>query len=82
MPDITVSNLAPAYHAVKATPDDEEMIPQTRGIYVGTAGNLAVEMASGEHITFINLAAGIIHPIQVRRVYATGTDADDVIAIY
>ena len=35
-------------------------------------------MLSGEDITFPGLAAGVVHPLEVIRVFATGTTADDI----
>jgi len=40
-------------------------------IYVGTQGNLDVEMESGERVLFENLPAGSFLPILVLKVYGT-----------
>lgn len=64
------------------TPSDtEDLAVPTRGLYVGAVGDVKVDMLSGTTLTFVALAAGIIHPFRVRRVYATGTDATDIIGI-
>lgn len=60
-----------------ATSDDP-----TRGIYVGGSGNIKVDMVSGGTVTFSAVAAGTILPIQVTRVYATGTTATLLIGLY
>ena len=54
----------------------------TRAIYVGNSGNLKVDMVSGGTVTFSNLTAGTLLPIQVVRVYATGTTATLLIGLY
>ena len=75
-------DLFPAHHAVAITPNDSASIHQARAVYVGTAGDLRLDMPSGATITLNNLAAGVVHPIQARRIYATGTTAADIVALY
>ena len=77
-----LSAIAPSPKAASITPSDSADIDATRGIYVGTSGDLKVDMLDGTAITFVALAAGIVHPLQVRRIYATGTDADNIVALY
>lgn len=66
------------------TPDDEEDLPYvTRGIYVGVAGDLAVTLVGDSApVTFANLAAGVIHPLRVKQVHETGTDAENIVGVY
>jgi hypothetical protein len=52
-----------------------------RGLYVGTTGNVKVTMASGEVVTFNSMAVGY-HPLAVSRVWATGTTASNINALY
>lgn len=76
-------NISAATVAFDISPsNDNDLAQATRGIYVGTSGTLKVDMLGGGTVTFTALAAGIIHPICVARVYATGTDADDIIGVY
>jgi hypothetical protein len=77
---------SPAREAVAVTPSDATVLPVTRGLYVGTGGNLAVRMAGragqdGPTITFTNVVAGFI-PLQVDMVLSTGTVASGIIALY
>lgn len=73
---------APAHGAVLVTPSDATIIPVTRGIYVGTAGNITVRMADGQDtVLFTNVPVGIT-TIQVDKVYSTGTGATGIIALY
>jgi len=57
--------------------------PETSGcvLYVGTAGDLKVKMASGDIVTFTSIPAGF-QPIHVLQVYSTGTSADNIIALW
>jgi hypothetical protein len=73
------SLVIPAEHAFAITPQDGVNLPvPTRGVYVGTGGDLRVRMVDGGDVMFINLAAGIIHPLCIIQVWATGTTADDI----
>lgn len=54
----------------------------TRGVYVGVGGNVKVDMVSGGTVTFVGVAAGTLLPIQVERIYATGTTATNMVALY
>lgn len=72
---------SPAYDAVAVVPSDTTMIPATRGIYVGVAGDLVVEMVSGNSATFTAAANGIL-PVQVHKVKSTGTTATNIVALY
>lgn len=78
----SADSTSPAHGAVAVTPSDATTIPVTRGLYVGTAGNIAVRMADGQDtIQFTNVPVGII-AIQVDKIYATGTGASGIIALY
>ena len=50
-------------------------------VYVGTGGDLKVDMADGgSAVTLSNVASGQLLPIMVERIYATGTTASNIIA--
>lgn len=73
----------PGQSAVAITPNDgADLARITRGIYIGGAGNIKVDMSDGTTVTFTAIAAGIIHPIAVKRVYLTGTSATGIIGVY
>ena len=76
--DATVS----AYDAAEVTPSNSVEIRPTRGLFVGAAGNIKVDMALGTTLTFTGVQAGSILPIQVKRVYSTDTTATDIVALY
>ena len=54
----------------------------TRGIWVGSTGNIAVVMASGRATTFTNVPDGSLLPIAASSVLQTGTTAGDVVALF
>lgn len=71
-----------AHGAVAVTPSDSATIPITRAIYVGGTGNITVRMADGQdNILFTAVPVGIF-PIQVDKVYNTGTGATAILALY
>lgn len=74
----------PASSAVAVTPHDtNELTVYSRGLYVGVSGNVAVIPVNGSSaVTFVGLAAGIIHPIRAKVVLSTGTTATSIVAVY
>ena len=75
-PSVTVNISTPSSVAVTATIGCV--------LYIGVAGDLKVTTAGGDDIVFKNVAAGFF-PIQVIRVWATGTTgtaATDIIGIW
>ena len=53
-----------------------------RGLYVGVAGEVKVDLPDGSTgITFKSLAAGIEHAIAVTKIYKTGTTATDILVL-
>lgn len=71
----------PAEHAASITPNDTtDLTHPTRALVIGAAGNLKVDMAGGETVTFTAVYGRI--PISVTRVYATGTTATSIVAIW
>jgi phosphoribosylcarboxyaminoimidazole (NCAIR) mutase len=50
-------------------------------LYVGVAGNLKVQTSSGDIVTFTNMPIGFV-PVQVIQVFATGTGASGIIALW
>ena len=73
---------SPAVGAFEITPSNTvDLAVPARGIYVGVSGDLKVDIG-GVAITFVGLAAGIIHPLNVTRVYQTGTDATNIVGVF
>ncbi len=73
--DITTVNRAdPAIGAVAITTADQTFGDnRPRGVYVATAGDLAVDMANGNTVTFMGLLAGVVYPFAIIKIYDTGT---------
>lgn len=76
-------DISPAKQAEVVTPHATNTIEPTRALYVGTGGDVAVEMANaGGSKTFAGVPDGAILPISVRRVYVSGTTASNILALY
>lgn len=72
--------------ALAVTPSDTvDLAGITRGIYVGGSGNVVVIFADdvdANTVTLTGLAAGVWHPMQVRRILNTSTTATGIVAGY
>jgi hypothetical protein len=51
-------------------------------IYVGGTGNVKVTTAQGTDVTFPAVPAGFVLPVQVIKVWSTGTTATSMVRIY
>lgn len=74
----------PSGGAVSVTPSDSVDLSTgvSRGLYVGVSGNVKVRLPDDTEVTFVGLAAGVIHPIRCKRIWSTGTAATSILAIY
>lgn len=55
----------------------------TRGLSVTTAGNYTILLNGDSSAVTMNLAAGVIHPLNVKRVNATGAaSTSGIVAFY
>lgn len=68
--------------AAAVTPSDSANLSTPSVIYVGVYGDVKVTTAQGDTVTFVGLPAGTVIPVQVLRVWATGTSASSLVAIY
>ena len=66
-------------NGVDITPSDSTDLANYGTVFVGTGGNLKVDLVGSGTVTYVNLADGTHHPMRVKRVYATGTTATDLI---
>lgn len=72
----------PATSGFSVTPDDDaDLARASRALYVGSAGDLAVRMLTGETVTLAAVPAGSLLPLRVRRVLAAGTTATAIVAL-
>lgn len=81
-PQFPNDSIAPVASATSVIKSDTTVFAATRGLYVGVSGDVKVDHASGETVTYIGLAAGMLHPVSVTRVYSTGTTATNIVACY
>lgn len=76
---------SPGVRSAAITPDDDNDIEITRAIFVGTGGDIAMQLAGDSAaVVFANVADGTLLPFRVKRVMeaGAGTTATDLIAIY
>lgn len=77
---------SPATQLRSLTPNDvTDLDRPTRGLYLGSGGTVVVTLlgdATADKVTLVNLAAGGVHGLRVKRLWATGTDAADIVGIY
>jgi hypothetical protein len=74
----------PAGHAFAVTPNDgADLAVITRGLYVGTGGDLSLVLkGDAAAVSFAGVASGSVLPLRVARVRATGTTASDIVGLY
>jgi hypothetical protein len=66
--------------AVAVTPSNTATLTAS-ALYVGAAGNVAVDMLNGgTNVLFVAVPIGIL-PITVSRIYAAGTTATNILAL-
>ena len=51
-------------------------------LYIGTAGNLRVTTVAGDDVIFQGINTGAFFPVQVKKVWLTGTTASNIIALW
>ena len=78
----TSTPVTQAQEAYAVTPNNSTNLAQwPAALYDGGTGDVRVDMANGGTVTFINVPDGTFLPILVKKVYVTGTDATDIIAL-
>ena len=74
---------APARGGFAVTPSDgTDLLHETRAIYVGVSGDLALVTVDGSTVTLAGVLAGSLVPVRATRVKATGTTADQLVGLY
>lgn len=68
--------------AAAVTPNDSADLSNYSVIFVGGPGNVKVTTAQGTQVTFSGVQAGGVLPVRVRRVWATGTTATLMTAVF
>lgn len=72
------SNVATSGAAI--TPSDTTAV-DFYALYVGGAGNVKVDLFDGSTVTLNGALVGTIYPLRVKKVYATGTTATNLIGL-
>jgi hypothetical protein len=74
----------PATRAVAVVPHDVGALADIpKALFVGTGGNVTARgVGGGADVLFKNVAAGSILPLRAQFVRATGTTAQDIVALY
>jgi hypothetical protein len=68
--------------ATVITPSDTINLATPSVVYIGVGGSVRVLTAQGDDVTFVGLLAGSILPVQVIRVWNTGTTSTNMVRIY
>lgn len=72
---------SPASRGAAVTPSDSNTLG-SRGLWVGTGGNVTVDfLDGGTNIALNNVPSGTLLPIAVTKVYSTGTTASNIVAL-
>ncbi len=72
----------PANNAAVVTPSDgTDLATASRGLLIGAAGDIAVDMVGGQTNVVMTVPAGPL-PIRVKRIRATGTTATGIVALW
>jgi hypothetical protein len=76
--------------AAAVTPSNTVDIPYVGGgdikwacvLYIGTGGNIRLLTDGEDDVTFFNVLGGTFLPVQVKRVFVTGTTASNIVALW
>ena len=61
---------------------NQTLSTESRGVYISSQGHLKVDMADGTTaVTFSNLAAGVIYPIAITKIYQSGSTAAGLVLL-
>jgi len=73
---------SPATHVQTVTPDDATDLPfVSRALNVAVSGSVRVTTV-GDTTQTVYITAGCAFPVRVKRVWATGTTAATIVALY
>lgn len=68
--------------AAVVVPADGSDLPRAGRLFVGGAGAVKVTTIAGNDVTFTGVIAGSVLPVRVKKVFATGTTATNMVAMY
>ena len=73
---------SPAAHAYAVTPDDgANLAVACRALNAEVSGNIRVTTVGGDEVT-VAVAGGIPFPLRCTKIWATGTTATGIVALY
>lgn len=72
----------PYLDGAAVTTSDTTTIQTTRALYVGGTGNLKVTLEGGATVTLYAVPAGAMLDLAVDKIFATGTSATSIVALY
>jgi hypothetical protein len=74
---------SPASKAFAITPNDTaDLAVSTRGLWIGGDGSVKITTVDGDTVTLSGCGAGTVVPVRVKRVFATGTTATNILGFY
>lgn len=80
---LSQSSMTPSENCFAIIPHDTNELPYlTKGIYIGTTGDLKLLVGSAqEPVIFRNVVAGSVLDVRVRAVLNSGTTAGDLVGL-
>lgn len=82
---VPLSPDAPAIGAkvINYSSDQDLSDRRVRGFYIGTAGTLKVDFVDGTTgVTLSNLAAGVVYPFCITKIYNSGSSSAAGVVLY
>lgn len=73
--------VSPSSASEITTSDTVDLSTYTLGIYIGSEGDVKVMTTDGSVVTFKSMVAGVVYPLQIKRIYSTGTTATSIIGL-
>lgn len=78
----SASRVDPLRAALTVQPSDtEDLGIESRALLLGAGGDVRLTLADGDTITLKGLRDGVLYPLAIRRVWATGTTAADIVVL-
>jgi len=81
--DYNTGLTGPLIGGFDVTPDDGADLPTLpRALMIAGGGDVALVLKDGTSLILPGLAVGVIYPVRVRRILATGTTATGIRGLY
>lgn len=80
--DLGLDDINAYDNVLDVTPDNSNDLSKSGLIYIGTGGNIKVDLIQFGTVTFLNVPNGRFIQSRVKKVYSTGTTASDLIVIF